>query len=303
MTRKAPAKTPILTDEHRTALAATVEAGPKPDMEASGAGGGSIWRRGCMRNRASRSVVRCRDGTFAPWGSPWGSPSSPPARSTTHSTTRPARRSTKRLRRRRPHPQPMGRHADRAPGSGQSPDGSEEQTHATPGAAGDAAPRAARSADRRGLSLRRPWCDTHPMAEPLKLIGQQVEAGAHALLILDRAGGQTLTQRGCPRQHHPRPTAAKGTRGEPGRERLAVHPGHLAFDPRFQDLRRHRRSLLPSLEHPQASTRARHLNRRARRGPSGGSVSDGIRRPPPRRTKTRSAAHLFISFCGPALIT
>jgi len=29
------------------------------------------------------------------------------------------------------------------------------------------------------------------MAEPLKLIGQQVEAGAHALLILDRAGGQS----------------------------------------------------------------------------------------------------------------
>ncbi len=77
---------------------------------------------------------------------------------------------------------------------------------------------------------------------------------------------------GCPRQHHPRPTAARGTRGEPGRERLAVHPGHLAFDPRFQDLRRHRRSLLPSLEHSQASTRARHLNRRARMGPSGGSI-------------------------------
>ncbi len=36
-----------------------------------------------------------------------------------------------------------------------------------------------------------PWCDTHPMAEPLRLISQQVEAGAHALLILDRAGGQS----------------------------------------------------------------------------------------------------------------
>ncbi len=33
VTRKALAKTPILTDEHRTALAATVEAGPKPDMD------------------------------------------------------------------------------------------------------------------------------------------------------------------------------------------------------------------------------------------------------------------------------
>ncbi len=40
MTRKAPAKTPTLTDEHRTALAATVEAGPKPDMDGIGR-----WRR------------------------------------------------------------------------------------------------------------------------------------------------------------------------------------------------------------------------------------------------------------------
>ena len=39
-TRKAPAKTPILTDEHRTALTATVEAGPKPDMDGIGR-----WRR------------------------------------------------------------------------------------------------------------------------------------------------------------------------------------------------------------------------------------------------------------------
>jgi len=69
--------------------------------------------------------------------------------------------------------------------------------------------------------------------------------------------------------------AALVTRGEPGRERLAVHRGHLAFDPRFHDLRPHRRSLLPGLEHPQASARARPLNRRARRGPSGGGAVRG----------------------------
>ncbi len=40
VTRKAPAKTPILTDEHCTALAATVEAGPRPDMDGIGR-----WRR------------------------------------------------------------------------------------------------------------------------------------------------------------------------------------------------------------------------------------------------------------------
>ncbi len=174
MTRKAPAKTPILTDEHRTALAATVEAGPKPDMAAgrSGAGGaGGTGRLGQSSDAGTGpSRHRVRHG-----GSLWGSPSSPPARSTPHRTTRPSRRSTKRLRRRRPHPHPMWRHADRAPGSARRPDGSEEQTHATPGAAGDAAPRAARSADRRGLSLRR----------PLPCQGQRRRAG-HAL-------GATLT--------------------------------------------------------------------------------------------------------------
>ncbi len=150
VTRKAPAKTPILTDEHRTALAATVEAGPKPDMD-----GIVRWRRvDLAQEEPGVPVSRQTPGRdlraigFAMRGRHEGSPA--------RSTTRPSRRSTKRLRRRRPHPQPMGRQADRAPGSGRRPDGSEEQTHATPGAVGDAAPRAARSADRRGLSLRRP---------------------------------------------------------------------------------------------------------------------------------------------------
>ncbi len=163
VTRKAPAKTPILTDEHRTALAATVEAGPKPDMD-----GIVHWRRVDLAQGAQEEPgvsVRRRDGTFAPSGSP----SSPPARSTTHSTTRPSRRSTKRLRRRRPHLHPMWRHADRALGSGRRPDGSEEQTHATLGAA--------RSADRMGLSLRR----------PLPCQGQGRRAG-HALLRHSRHG-------------------------------------------------------------------------------------------------------------------
>jgi len=43
-----------------------------------------------------------------------------------------------------------------------------------------------------------PCCDTHAMVEPLKLIGQQVEAGAHALLILDRAGGQSSPKGAVP---------------------------------------------------------------------------------------------------------
>ncbi len=70
VTRKAPGKTPILTDEHRTALAATVEAGPKPDMD-----GIVRWRRVDLAQGAQEEPgvpVRRRDGTFAPSGSPWG---------------------------------------------------------------------------------------------------------------------------------------------------------------------------------------------------------------------------------------
>ncbi len=66
VTRKAPAKTPILTDEHRTALAATVEAGPKPDMDGIGR-----WRRVDLAQGAQEEPgvpVRRRDGTFAPSG-------------------------------------------------------------------------------------------------------------------------------------------------------------------------------------------------------------------------------------------
>ncbi len=285
VTRKAPAKTPILTDEHRAALAATVEAGPKPDMDGIGrwrrvdlaqgaqeepgvpvsrqtpgrdlrAIGVAMGVRQALRPPAARRTARrghrgvqqnvCDvvDDIRTQWGGKpielWFQDDARMGQKNKR-TRRWARRGT---RPRAPHDQ------------------------RTEGACLFGALCPARA---KGDGRVMPWCDTHPMAEPLMPIGQQVEAGAHALLILDRAGGQTLTQMGCPRQHHPRPTAAKVTRGEPGRERLAVHPGHLAFDPRFQDLRRHRRSLLPSLEHPHASTRARPLNRRARRGPSGGS--------------------------------
>ena len=173
VTRKAPGKTPVLTDEQRTALAATAGAGPRPGIDGIVRWrpvGPAQWAHG---DRASRPVVRRRDGNLAPWG--W--PCSPPARSTAHRTTGPSGRSEKRLRRRRRHPHPMWRQADRDPVSGRGPDRSEEQTHATPGAAGDAAPRAARPADRTGMSLR----------GHLPCRGQGRRAG-HALLRHSRHG-------------------------------------------------------------------------------------------------------------------
>jgi transposase len=39
-----------------------------------------------------------------------------------------------------------------------------------------------------------PYCDTHAMAEHLKLISAEVATGAHAILLLDQAGWHTSSK-------------------------------------------------------------------------------------------------------------
>ena len=43
-----------------------------------------------------------------------------------------------------------------------------------------------------------PYCDTHAMAEHLKLISAEVAAGAHAILLLDQAGWHTSSKLNIP---------------------------------------------------------------------------------------------------------
>ena len=43
-----------------------------------------------------------------------------------------------------------------------------------------------------------PWCDTHAMAEHLKLISAEVAPGAHAILLLDQAGWHTSSKLAVP---------------------------------------------------------------------------------------------------------
>jgi transposase len=43
-----------------------------------------------------------------------------------------------------------------------------------------------------------PYCDTHAMAEHLKLISAEVDPGAHAVLLLDQAGWHTSTKLDVP---------------------------------------------------------------------------------------------------------
>jgi transposase len=46
----------------------------------------------------------------------------------------------------------------------------------------------------KGAGLVMPYCDTHAMAEHLKLISAEVDPGAHAVLLLDQAGWHTSTK-------------------------------------------------------------------------------------------------------------
>ncbi len=201
VTRKAPAKTPILTDEHRTALAATVEAGPKPDMDGIGR-----WRRVDLAQGAQEEpgvpVSRQTPGRnlramgfalgFAKLSarpqrrtarrgqrgvqqnvcdvddhirSQWGGK---PIELRVQDDARMGQKNKRTRRRARRGTRPRAPHDQRTEGA------------CLFGALCPA----------KGAGRVMPWCDTRPMAEPLKLIGQQGEAGAHALLILDRAGGQ-----------------------------------------------------------------------------------------------------------------
>ncbi len=211
-TRKAPAKTPILTDEHRAALAATVEVGPKPDMDgigrwrrvdlaqgAQGAqeepgvpvsrqmpgrdlraigfamgvryGGRQALRPPAARRTARRgqrgvqqNVCDVVDDIRSQWGGK-------PIELRVQDDARMGQKNKRTRRRARRGTRPRAPHDQR-----------------TEGACLFGALCPARA---NGDGRVMPWCDTHPMAEPLRLIGQQVEAGAHALLIPDRAGGQS----------------------------------------------------------------------------------------------------------------
>ncbi|MDG1972885.1 MAG: IS630 family transposase [Paracoccaceae bacterium] len=49
-------------------------------------------------------------------------------------------------------------------------------------------------AEGKGAGLVMPYCDTHAMAEHLKLISAEVATGAHAILLLDQAGWHTSSK-------------------------------------------------------------------------------------------------------------
>jgi hypothetical protein len=91
-----------------------------------------------------------------------------------------------------------------------------------------------------GAALALPYADADMMQLHLDEISHNVTGGAHAVLLLDRAGWQYDEQARHARHHADLPAFPRlGT--ETGRERLAVSAPELALKHRLRKLRRDRR--------------------------------------------------------------
>ena len=74
-----------------------------------------------------------------------------------------------------------------------------------------------------GAGLVLPRCNTQAMQWHLDEISALVTLGAHAVLIIDRAGWHTTGRLEIPSQHHIDVLATKSARAEPRRKHMAVH--------------------------------------------------------------------------------
>jgi len=106
-----------------------------------------------------------------------------------------------------------------------------------------------------GAALALPLADTEAMQLHIDEINRHVEKGAHAVLVMDRAGWHTIAYlRIKPSRDLP---AVAGARTEPGREHLAIPAPERALHPRLRQLRRHHRcreARQKLLANPQAIT-------------------------------------------------
>jgi hypothetical protein len=78
--------------------------------------------------------------------------------------------------------------------------------------------------ERKAVGLILPWCNTAMMNLHLAAIAADVASGRHAVLLLDQAGWHLSGKRA--RCRTTCPAATEVPRGEPARERLAIHPDH-----------------------------------------------------------------------------
>lgn len=94
-----------------------------------------------------------------------------------------------------------------------------------------------------GAGLIMPYCDTNAMQMHLEEISEQVAPGAHAILVMDRAGWHTTKKLGVPSNmtllplppRSPEPRCAPVLR-TPGREPLAVPARSVSLKPDIRQL-------------------------------------------------------------------
>ncbi|CAH2396890.1 hypothetical protein MES4922_180028 [Mesorhizobium ventifaucium] len=116
-----------------------------------------------------------------------------------------------------------------------------------------------------GAALALPFADTEAMQLHLDEISRNVTKGAHAVLLLDRAGWHTTPELDV-RQHDADLPTVPRTGTEPGRKCLAVSARQLALQPRLRHLRRHHRRRLRRLAKAPCRTNHHHFNRNAPMG-------------------------------------
>jgi len=110
----------------------------------------------------------------------------------------------------------------------------------------------------KGAAIVMPRCNTEAMALHLEEIAGAARPGAHAVVLLDQAGWHTTEALTVPPNITLMPPAPTLPGAEPCRERLAVHPRQLAVQQDLQDLQRHPRSRLRSMEQSRRSAMAHH---------------------------------------------
>ena len=120
-----------------------------------------------------------------------------------------------------------------------------------------------------GAALVLPYADTEATGLHLAEIGRAVAPGAHAVVVLDRAGWHGAGDLAVPENLTLLPLPVLRARVEPGRERLGVPAPEQAQPSRLGELRRHRRDLLRGVELARGGARPARLDHPPRVGESG----------------------------------
>jgi hypothetical protein len=138
-----------------------------------------------------------------------------------------------------------------------------------------------------GAVLAMPYVDTEAMQEHIDEISRHVASGAHAVLIMDRAGWHTTARLKVPKNitpiflpsRAPELNPVENPRVKPGGRHLALPARQLAVEPRLRRLRRdHRRRLRRLAQAPRRATHD-HVDRNAGVGACrSGNMNVGITR-------------------------